>query len=222
MLRPDTFALTALLALLTAVGPLSVDMYLPSLPDIGRELAARPAQVQLTISFYLVGFALGQIVYGPISDRHGRKPILLAALALFSIAGLACAFASSIEVLIIARFLQAFGGSGDRALFRRARVGDAARVRGCHVSISGPRWRRLFARGIRAANVRSGARGRRRSHARPNRLAARRCNRGHGMSHSRDLDVFARHSRPKQRSVDTQYLIFGQRCIGHWRLRDQD
>src|SRR5262245_33184710 len=112
MLRPDTFALTAVLALLTAVGPLSVDMYLPSLPDIGRELAAPPAQVQLTISFYLVGFALGQIVYGPISDRHGRKPILLAALALFSTAGLACAFASSIEVVIIARFVQAFGGSG--------------------------------------------------------------------------------------------------------------
>src|SRR5262245_18932902 len=118
MLRPDTFALTAVLALLTAVGPLSVDMYLPSLPDIGRELAARPAQVQLTISFYLVGFALGQIVYGPISDRHGRKPILLAALVLFSIAGLACAFASSIEVLIIARFLQAFGGSGAVVLAR--------------------------------------------------------------------------------------------------------
>src|SRR6266571_5820159 len=99
MLRPDTFALTAVLALLTAVGPLSVDMYLPSLPDIGRELATPPAQVQLTISFYLVGFALGQIVYGPMSDRHGRKPILLVALFLFGAAGLACAFASSIELL---------------------------------------------------------------------------------------------------------------------------
>jgi DHA1 family bicyclomycin/chloramphenicol resistance-like MFS transporter len=118
MLRPDTFALTAVLALLTAVGPLSVDMYLPSLPDIGRELAAPPALVQLTISFYLVGFALGQIVYGPISDRHGRKPVLLAALALFVTAGLGCAFASSIEVLIIARFLQAFGGSGAVVLAR--------------------------------------------------------------------------------------------------------
>jgi DHA1 family bicyclomycin/chloramphenicol resistance-like MFS transporter len=118
MLRADTFALTAVLSLLTAVGPLSVDMYLPSLPDIGRELTAAPAQVQLTISFYLVGFALGQIVYGPISDRHGRKPVLLAALALFSTAGLACAFASSIEVLIVARFLQAFGGSGAVVLAR--------------------------------------------------------------------------------------------------------
>jgi len=77
MLRPNTLALTAVLALLTAVGPLSVDMYLPSLPDIGRELNSPPAQVQLTISFYLVGFALGQIVYGPLSDRHGRKPVLL-------------------------------------------------------------------------------------------------------------------------------------------------
>jgi DHA1 family bicyclomycin/chloramphenicol resistance-like MFS transporter len=118
MLRPDTLALTAVLALLTAVGPLSVDMYLPSLPDIGRELAASPAQVQLTISFYLVGFALGQIVYGPLSDRHGRKPVLLAALALFSIAGLACALAWSIDALIIARFFQALGGAGAVVLAR--------------------------------------------------------------------------------------------------------
>src|SRR5215470_5973445 len=118
MLRPDTFALTAVLGLLTAVGPLSVDMYLPSLPEIGRELAASPAQVQLTISFYLVGFAVGQIVYGPLSDRHGRKPILLSALSLFSAAGLACAFASSIEFLIVARFFQALGGAGAVALAR--------------------------------------------------------------------------------------------------------
>src|SRR6516162_3837811 len=118
MLRPDTFGLTAMLALLTAVGPLSVDMYLPSLPDIGRELAAPPAQVQLTISFYLIGFALGQIVYGPLSDRHGRKPVLLTALALFSTAGLACAFAWSIEVLIVARLFQAFGGAGAVVLAR--------------------------------------------------------------------------------------------------------
>jgi MFS transporter, DHA1 family, multidrug resistance protein len=118
ILRPDTFALTVVLGLFTAVGPLSVDTYLPSLPDIGRELAAPPAQVQLTISFYLVGFALGQIVYGPLSDRHGRKPVLLAALVLFSTAGLACAFASSIHALIIARFFQAFGGAGAVVLAR--------------------------------------------------------------------------------------------------------
>ena len=90
MLRPGTFALTALLAALTAIAPLSTDMYLPSLPDIARALSASTAQVQLTISAYLIGFAVGQIIYGPISDRHGRKPVLLAALALYSVATLIC------------------------------------------------------------------------------------------------------------------------------------
>ena len=88
MLRPGTFALTALLAALTAVGPLSTDMYLPSLPDIARDLNASTSQVQLTISSYLIGFACGQILYGPVSDRHGRKPVLLAAVALFCAASI--------------------------------------------------------------------------------------------------------------------------------------
>jgi DHA1 family bicyclomycin/chloramphenicol resistance-like MFS transporter len=116
MLRPDTFALTALLGLLTATGPLSVDMYLPSLPEISDQLAAPPAHVQLTISFYLVGFACGQIIYGPLSDRHGRKPVLLTGLTLYTGASLACAFAPSAETLIVARFFQALGGSGVVAL----------------------------------------------------------------------------------------------------------
>ena len=76
MLRPDTFALTALLALLTALGPLAVDMYLPSFPDIGRLLAASPATVQLTLSLYMVAYAIGQVVYGPLSDRYGRLPVM--------------------------------------------------------------------------------------------------------------------------------------------------
>ena len=83
MLRPGTFALTALLAGLSAVGPLTTDMYLPSLPDIARLLGASTAGAQLTISSYLIGFAVGQIVYGPVSDRHGRKPVLLCAVALY-------------------------------------------------------------------------------------------------------------------------------------------
>jgi DHA1 family bicyclomycin/chloramphenicol resistance-like MFS transporter len=118
MLRPDTFALTALLALLTGLGPLAMDLYLPSLPDIGRQLAAPPAQVQLTISGYLIGFAVGQIVYGPLADRYGRKPPLMAALALFCLATLLCAFARSIETLIAARALQAMGSSGAIVLAR--------------------------------------------------------------------------------------------------------
>jgi DHA1 family bicyclomycin/chloramphenicol resistance-like MFS transporter len=112
MLRPDTFALTALLAALTAVGPLSTDMYLPSLPDIARDLGASTPLVQFTLSAYLIGFACGQIVYGPISDRHGRKPVLLAAVALFTFGTLVCMVSTSIEMLIVARTLQALGGSG--------------------------------------------------------------------------------------------------------------
>ena len=77
MLRPNTFALTVLLAALTGLGPLSTDMYLPSLPDIAQRLEASTAQTQLTISTYLVGFAIAQLVYGPIADRIGRKPVFI-------------------------------------------------------------------------------------------------------------------------------------------------
>jgi MFS transporter, DHA1 family, multidrug resistance protein len=118
MLRPDTLALTALLALLTAVGPMSVDFYLPSLPEIGRVFDASLPQVQLTLSGYLVCFAVGQIVYGPISDHVGRKPVLLTALALYVAICLGCAFARSIEMLIALRCLQAFGVAAAPVLAR--------------------------------------------------------------------------------------------------------
>ncbi len=118
MLRPGTFALTVLLAALTAIGPLTTDMYLPSLPDIARLLDASTAQTQLTISSYLVGFAVGQIFYGPLADRHGRKPVLLGAMALYCAASLACALSTSIEMLIAARALQALGGAGGIVLAR--------------------------------------------------------------------------------------------------------
>lgn len=112
MLRPGTFALTVLLAGLSAFGPLTTDMYLSSMPDIARSLSATPAQVQFTISAYLIGLAFGQIVYGPVSDRFGRKPVLLGALAIYSLAGLACALAASIDLLVAARVFQALGASG--------------------------------------------------------------------------------------------------------------
>ena len=118
MFKADTIVMTALLALLTAFGPVATDMYVPSMPDIGRLLAADASTVQLTLSAYLVGFAVGQIIYGPISDNYGRKPVLLTALALFCAASLACAAAPNIEALIAARALQALGGSGAIVLAR--------------------------------------------------------------------------------------------------------
>jgi DHA1 family bicyclomycin/chloramphenicol resistance-like MFS transporter len=118
VLRPDTFALTALLAALTAIGPLTTDMYLPSLPDIARIFQVSAAQVQLTISSYLVGFAVGQLIYGPLSDRYGRKPVLLGANVLFFVATALCAAAPSNTLLIVARALQAAGGCGGIVLAR--------------------------------------------------------------------------------------------------------
>lgn len=118
MLRPDTFALTALLALLTALGPLAVDMYLPSFPEIGRLLGASPATVQLTLSLYLVFYAIGQVIYGPLSDRYGRIPVMRFALVVYCIASLACAAAPNIELLLTARAVQALGSSGAIVLAR--------------------------------------------------------------------------------------------------------
>jgi DHA1 family bicyclomycin/chloramphenicol resistance-like MFS transporter len=118
MLRPDTLALTMLLALLTALGPLAVDMYLPSFPDIGRLLGASPATVQLTLSLYLVAYAIGQVIYGPLSDRFGRIPVLRWSLAVYCVASLACAFAPNIELLLTARAVQALGSSGAIVLAR--------------------------------------------------------------------------------------------------------
>jgi DHA1 family bicyclomycin/chloramphenicol resistance-like MFS transporter len=123
MLRPNSFAMTVLLAVLTGLGPLTVDMYLASMPAMARLLAATPAQVQLTISVYLIGFALGQMFYGALSDRHGRRPVFLIALSVYAAASLACALAPSIELLIAARFFQALGGSG-AVVMARAVVRD--------------------------------------------------------------------------------------------------
>ncbi|GLK66548.1 multidrug effflux MFS transporter [Hansschlegelia plantiphila] len=117
-LRPDTLALTAVLAMLTAVGPLAIDMYLPSLPHLTRALGASPTQGQLTLSAFLVGFAAGQVVYGPLSDARGRKPVLMASLTLFTFGSALCALAPTIETLIVARFLQALGGAGPVVLAR--------------------------------------------------------------------------------------------------------
>jgi MFS transporter, DHA1 family, multidrug resistance protein len=144
MLRPDTFALTALLAVLTMIGPLAIDLYLPALPEIGRALGAPTASVQLTISSYLVGFAVGQIAYGPISDIYGRRRILLIALAIFCIATLLCAFAPTIELLIVARTCQALGASGAivlaravvRDLYSGARAGRELSIMGMIMALA--------------------------------------------------------------------------------------
>ncbi|MDX1710049.1 MAG: multidrug effflux MFS transporter [Rhodovibrionaceae bacterium] len=109
MARPDSLIVVALLTELVALGPISTDLYLPSLPSLVSVFDADVASVQLTLSVFLAGFAVGQLVYGPLSDRFGRKPVMLAGLVIYLAASLLCALAGSIEALIAARFVQALG-----------------------------------------------------------------------------------------------------------------
>jgi MFS transporter, DHA1 family, multidrug resistance protein len=110
--------MTALLGMLSAFGPMSVDMYLPSLPSMTQTLGAGPALVQLTLSAFFLGFALGQLVYGPLSDRYGRRRPLLAGLLLYTVASLVCAVTPSVWPLIFGRLLEGLGACAGPVLAR--------------------------------------------------------------------------------------------------------
>ena len=99
-----------LLALLTSLGPLSIDMYLPALPVMANAFGVPTQMVANSLPAYFLGLALGQLIYGPLSDRIGRKPPLYFGLALFSVASVLCVFAQNEWSLIAARILQALGG----------------------------------------------------------------------------------------------------------------
>jgi len=104
------YRLALILGALTAMGPLAIDTYLPALPRIARDLHTSDALVQVSLSVYFVGIALGQAFYGPLSDRLGRKPALYLGLVMFILASVGCALATSVQMLIVFRFLQALGG----------------------------------------------------------------------------------------------------------------
>lgn len=130
--RP-TAGLILLLGGLTAFGAMSIDMYLPSLPTMGRALDASPAAVGATVSAFLIGVAAGQLVHGPLSDRIGRRRPLLAGIALYVLASIAAARAPSITFLIGARLVQGLGGCAalviSRAVVRdRFETSETARI----------------------------------------------------------------------------------------------
>ncbi|MBC7504611.1 MAG: multidrug effflux MFS transporter [Sandarakinorhabdus sp.] len=108
-LRVPTRGEILLLGTLTAFGALTIDLYLPTLPSIARGFAVSPATVQLTFSAFFIGMAIGQLFYGPLSDRIGRRPAVLIGCVVYVIASLACAMAPSIEWLVAGRFAQALG-----------------------------------------------------------------------------------------------------------------
>ncbi|KJY32642.1 multidrug effflux MFS transporter [Streptomyces sp. NRRL S-495] len=103
---------------LVALGPLTTDLYLPGLPAIADDLVAEPAAVQLTLTFSMFGVAAGQLIFGPLSDRFGRRPPLLAGLVVYTLASIVCVIAPDLTVLIAARFVQGAAGAAGLVIGR--------------------------------------------------------------------------------------------------------
>ena len=108
-LNPDSRLMLFFLAAMVALGPLSVDMYLPAMPTMQRELGSDIAAMHLTLSAYLWGFAIFHLACGPLADRYGRRPLLLAGTGLFVLASAGCALSTTVEQLTVYRFVQGIG-----------------------------------------------------------------------------------------------------------------
>jgi DHA1 family bicyclomycin/chloramphenicol resistance-like MFS transporter len=118
--RPAIWLLVAMIGL----GPFTMQVLVPSLPGIARDFGAPISSVQLSITLYLIGVAVGQLIYGPLSDRFGRRPLLMGGLAVHVVASLACALAPTIGWLVVARIVQALGACAGVVL-ARAVIRDA-------------------------------------------------------------------------------------------------
>ncbi|MCA8931571.1 MAG: multidrug effflux MFS transporter [Rhodospirillaceae bacterium] len=106
---PRSLVVSLVLTLLVAFGPLSTDLYLPALPTISTTFGVDSGSAQLTLSIFLLGFAAGMLAYGPLSDRFGRRPLIIGGIVVFVLATVGCALADSLESLIVWRFFQAIG-----------------------------------------------------------------------------------------------------------------
>ena len=109
-LSKNKFHLIVVLGLLSAIGPFSIDSYLPAFPDIAKSLHSSVSQVTLSLSSFFIGISIGQLLYGPLLDKYGRKKPLYIGLFAYLLASVGCALAYSTNALILLRFLQALGG----------------------------------------------------------------------------------------------------------------
>lgn len=127
---PSKWMLALLIGAITAFGPVTVDTYLPAFPAVARDLGASPAAVQATFSIFMIGLGIGQIIYGPLSDRYGRRSLLIGGTAVYVLASIGCALAPTIEMLWLGRLAQSAGACAGmvigRAAVRDLYSGDAA------------------------------------------------------------------------------------------------
>ncbi|GAL12948.1 MFS family multidrug transport protein [Vibrio astriarenae] len=105
------FVLFMVLGAIGALTPLAIDMYLPAMPDIARDLNVTPGEVQITLTMYTAGFAIGQLIHGPISDSYGRRPVLIGGTLFFMLAAIISATVSDIDSLTYVRAAQGFAGA---------------------------------------------------------------------------------------------------------------
>ena len=110
MTRKEYFIIVLVLGALCTVSPFSIDMYLPGFPAIAKDLNTTIAHVQLSLTAYLIGISVGQLIYGPLLDKYGRKTPLYSGMVIYIIASLLCAMTESAEQLMVMRFFQAIGG----------------------------------------------------------------------------------------------------------------
>jgi MFS transporter, DHA1 family, multidrug resistance protein len=126
----ELLKMALILGLMSTIGPFAIDMYLPALPTIVADFGAQPADGQLTLTAYFIAFAVAQLFYGPASDMFGRKGPLYFGIGIFAIASIGCAFAPTIEMLSVFRFLQGLGAAGvmsiPRAVIRDRYTGAKA------------------------------------------------------------------------------------------------
>ncbi|KMW71881.1 bicyclomycin/multidrug efflux system [Photorhabdus luminescens subsp. luminescens] len=109
--RSSYLGLILILGLLSMLMPLAIDMYLPSLPTVAEDFGVDNGQVQMTLSSYILGFAIGQMVYGPMADSLGRKPVILGGVTVFALTSAACAMVQNIDDFIYMRFLHGFSAA---------------------------------------------------------------------------------------------------------------
>src|SRR5215468_7360968 len=116
-IQPASFAFTLMLGFLAAVPYSGIDINLPALAATGATLGVSPSEVGLTMSAFMLSLAVAPLIYGPVSDRFGRKPVIVFGVALFVVASLACAAAQSLPALLISRFVQGIGAASTTMTF---------------------------------------------------------------------------------------------------------